>query len=367
MRALFFCILSAFAIAAYGQQPGVASHGPAAGEPQPDTSGLRLQQLLHSASELQRAGQAQQAATTLQQAEWERQGLRNRLDALQAEVERIRQIVGSKPQVLVRLQIFEVSLTKLQKLGFDVSKLPGNSAPAPDAVAKNGAAAMPSGVMDGREAKLFFEALRKDNLVRVLAEPTLVTISGQTATFQSGGKIPVPTPTKDNPLQVEYQSYGTEVQLFPEMLDNHAMRLAIQCRISELDYSSGTHIGKDTVPGFRTRDFTTHTELQIGQALLISGPTQSRVEAENSGVPVLSEVPYAGAMFRSVKERHNEIALFVLVQPEIVEPVAAPAKPVNIPATATRPGEADVRVMAGRAGSIVPAAAPRPGDNSGRR
>jgi pilus assembly protein CpaC len=345
MRALPFCVLLALSITAYGQQPGPAPRGPAPGETQPDTSGLRLQQLLHNASQLQRAGQPEQAAAVLQQAEWERQGLLNRINALQAEIERMRTIVGHRQQVLVHLQIMEVSLTKLESLGFDVTKLQGNAVGGPGDAKQANAGGAFSVIDDGSDTHGILAALRKDKLAKLLAEPTLVTISGQEATFRSGGQLAIPTPQKDGSSAAEYQFYGTEVQLKPDVLADRSVRLAIHCRVSELDHANSTRVGKDTVPGIRSRDIAADAEIKSGRTLVLCGLVQSRVEAVNSGLPWLGEIPYAGAVFRRVKETRNQIATFVLITPEILEASAAPGHVNHAapPTAAVRPTNVDVR------------------------
>ena len=321
MKVLSLCVLLALSIAAYGQQPGVAPPAPATGEAQPDTTGLRLQQLLFRASELQRAGQPEQAAIVLQQAEWERRGLLNRIDALQAEIKRIEQLVGSRQQVLVHLKVVEVSLTKLRKLGFDVTKLQGNPGKGLGGEKQAAPGGAFSVIDDGKETLQLLDKLQEGGLSKVLAEPTLVTISGQEATFHSGGKLAIPTPQKDGSLGVEYQNYGTEVQLKPDVLVDRSVRLAIRCRLSEVDYANPMQVGKDTVPSIRSRDIATDANIQNGRTLILYGLVQYRMESEKFGVPWLSEIPYAGAAFSHVKETHNEIATLVLITPELVEPL----------------------------------------------
>jgi len=180
--------------------------------------------------------------------------------------------------------------------------------------------------------------------------------------------LAIPTPQKDGSIRTEQRPYGTEVELKPEVLGNRHVRLAIHCRLSELDYANATRVGKDVVPNIRAREFTTVTESQSGQTIVFSGLTEIRVEAENRGVPVVSEIPYAGAIFRSVKETRNEVATFVLIRPELVEPSAAPAQAVTIPPTTVIPAPS-VRTYAtpGRADNVAPTAATRPSDNGGRR
>jgi Flp pilus assembly secretin CpaC len=142
----------------------------------------------------------------------------------------------------------------------------------------------------------------------------------------------------------------------------------MRCKVNELDYAAATPAGKNRVPAIRGREFSTHTELQNGQALLFTGMTQTRVETENSGVPVIGDIPYAGAVFRHVKETRNEVAMFVLICPEIIEAPGATGQAISIPPSKpSQPAGVDVRAMAGRPGSIVPSLTNRPNDNGSRR
>jgi len=334
MKRLSICILLALSIAAYGQEPGAEQRASVAGERLPDTSGERLKQLLRTADALEQAGQSTQATEVRQKADRERQALLSRIDFLQAEVERIRQVTGGSPQVIVHLKVFEVSLTKLRRLGYNLAKVLGKSVASPDA-AKDAVVGGFSVVDDGTEASRFFESLRKDNLAKIIAEPTLVTISGRRAVFNTGGQFPIPKPQKDGSTAMEWQQYGTQVELTPQMQGDHTVRLSIHFRTAELDRAISVRIGKDTVPGLLVREFMTSTELNIGQTLAFSGLNQVRVETSNSGVPIASSIPYIGSAFKSVKEERNEIAMFVLVRPEIVQALPATADAQS----ATRPAD----------------------------
>jgi pilus assembly protein CpaC len=225
--------------------------------------------------------------------------------------------VGAGTQVVMRLQIAEVSLTKLQRLGFDLARIASDSDAKPNIDSASFNAQWSAITKDGTKAKLLLDALRKDNLAKILAEPTLVTMSGKTANFNSGGELSVPKPQPDGSVTMERQN-GTMVQLTPEVLGDR-VRLTIHGRLSELDYGNMMRVGKEDVPGVHTREFSTRTELESGQTLAISGLTQVRVEAIAHGLPYISEIPYAGAILRSVKEERNEVALLILVRPEIVQ------------------------------------------------
>jgi Flp pilus assembly secretin CpaC len=339
------CVAVTLSITAYGQQTGTDPHGVAPAQLQPDSTGQRLQHLRKIAYELEQAGYRDQAAATRRQAEQERQRLLRRLDVLQAEAEQIRQAIGAGTQVVVQLQVVEVSLTKLRQMGFDVTKLPGDPDAKPNTDQTEGKAG-PFLANQGSEARQVLEALRKDNLVKVLAEPTLATLSGKTAVFNSGGKLPAPQPQKDGSVTIE-QQHGTVVEVTPEVLGDK-VHLAIHARLADPDQGNVTSVGRQAAAGNRVLEFDTRAEFKSGQTLAFRGPTEVRVEAENRGLPWGSDVPYVGALLRSVKESRNELAIFILVRPEIVQP------PSQSP-----------RVAAGSQGDVPAPQTARPANSSG--
>jgi len=322
MKILSVCILLALPITVSAQEPGAAQSLPAADEGQPDTSCERLKQLVRAADAMERSGKVEEAAEVRRKADRERQALLNRIESLQAEVERIRQVTGGSPQVIVHLRVFEVSLTKLRRLGYNLAKLQGKQVASPD-TAGDAVVGGFSVVDDGSEASRFFEAMRKDNLAKALAEPSLVTTSGRKAVFNTGGQFPIPRPQKDGSTAIEWQQYGTQVELTPRVQGDHMIRLSIHFRNADLDNANSVRIGKDTFPGLRVREFTTSTDLNNGQTLAFSGLNQVHVETTESGVPIASSIPYIGSAFKNVKEERNETAMFVLVRPEIVQSRAA--------------------------------------------
>lgn len=272
--------------------------------------------------------------------------------------------VGAGAQVAMRLQIAEVSLSKLQRMGFDLALVVGESGAKPNIDSASFHAQWSAIVQDGAKARLLFEALRKDKLAKILAEPTLVTLSGKTAVFNSGDELSVPKPQPDGSVKTERRS-GTMVQLTPEVLGDR-LRLAIHARLSELDYGHMVHVGKEDVPGVRTREFDTGVELNSGQTLAISGPPQVRAEAIAHGLPCISEIPYVGAVFRSVEEQRNEVALLILVRPEIVQSPTTASGPAAVFSQGSVPVPQTSRPI-GTSNYAPPATAHRAADEEIRR
>ncbi len=251
--------------------------------------------------------------------------------------------VGGVHQVLLHVKVMEVSRTKLRRLGFDWAKITGGNvvastisglitAATTGGVTTTGDATFSFGVVDGSAA--FFgvlEALRQDNLAKVLAEPTLVTVSGRPAFFNVGGEIPVLVPQSLGSVSIEYKKYGTQLDFVPIVLGNGHIRLEVRPRVSEIDPTRTVTIGSVSVPGLRTREVETGVEMKAGQTLAIAGLVQLRTESENRGLPWVSDLPYVGAAFRSVDNRTNEIELLILVTPELVEAVDADQLPPCVP------------------------------------
>ncbi|GAB6166968.1 pilus assembly protein N-terminal domain-containing protein [Thermostilla marina] len=271
--------------------------------------------------------------------------------------------VGGVHEVLLHVKVMEVSRTKLRELGFDWGQISGNSTvrsspsgllsavnpaqtsydPSVGIVIDNPISAVTSGgetfafsVIDGGSA--FFgvlEALRQDNLMKVLAEPTLVTVSGRPAFFQVGGEFPILVPQSLGTVSIEYKKYGTQVDFVPIVLGNGRIRLEVRPRVSEIDSARSVTINSTTVPGLRVREVDTGVEMQAGQTLAIAGLVQTRTEAERRGLPWVSDVPYLGMAFRKVMERQNEVELLILVTPELVDAMDPEEVPPCGPGTQT--------------------------------
>ena len=172
----------------------------------------------------------------------------------------------------------------------------------------------------------------------MIAEPSLVTTSGTKATFNSGGKFPIPKPQKDS-MPVEWEQYGTQVEFTPRSRRSHVC----DCRsISEWPNSTtptARRSARRRFPVFRYASLDGRGIARRPNADVLRAE-QVHVETTESGVPIASSIPYIGSAFKNVKEERNETAMFVLVRPEIVQPANAAD---NAPATVRQPGDYDVQ------------------------
>lgn len=236
--------------------------------------------------------------------------------------------VGGVQQVLLHIKVMEVSRTKLRTLGFDFADFFSDSSMIASGVAEmagqvvsgmanTGRSTFQFRIIGGGDAFYgFLEALRQDDLAKILSEPTLVTVSGRPAYFEVGGEIPYEVSQGLGAVSIEWKEYGTRVDFVPIVLGNGRLRLEVRPRVSEVD---NTRSRTSRAPAIKSREVDTGVELMAGQTLAIAGLVQTRIEAQNRGLPVVSEVPYLGALFRRVREERNEIETLVLVTPELVE------------------------------------------------
>jgi pilus assembly protein CpaC len=240
--------------------------------------------------------------------------------------------VGGAQQVMLHVKVMEVSRTKLRDLGFDFADIMEDGSFITQGVSGLLRNATATGVTTSADATLTFgivdannsffgvlSALQRNNVAKLLAEPTLVTVSGRPAYFQSGGEIPVLIPQGLGNVSVEFRPFGTQVDFVPIVLGDGRVRLEVRPRVSEIDRSLSVTLNGSVIPGFRTRQVDTGVEMRIGQTLALAGLIQTRIEANKRGLPWLSDLPYLGVPFRRVDDTVNEIELLVMVRPELAE------------------------------------------------
>ncbi|NLG42324.1 MAG: type II and III secretion system protein family protein [Phycisphaerae bacterium] len=173
------------------------------------------------------------------------------------------------------------------------------------------------------QMQVFIQALRENGLLRVLAEPNLIAISGQEAEFLAGGEIPIPVPQGMNQsITIEYREYGVKLRFTPAVMGPNAIRLKVAPEVSEPDYATAVTISGYVVPGLTQRRVETTVELAGGQTFAIGGLLSERVRGVARKVPALGDVPVLGALFSSVDYQSQETELVVLVTPELVAPLS---------------------------------------------
>jgi pilus assembly protein CpaC len=240
--------------------------------------------------------------------------------------------VGGVQQVALHVKVMEVSRTKLRQLGLDWKFVGDNVEIAQGAggilaqslITPPGAGADTVRFAIFGDASQFLgylQALRSQDLVKLLSEPTLVTMTGRPATFLSGGSFPIIVPSGLGNYTVQWREYGTRVDFVPMVLGNGTIRLEVRGSVSELDPTRGVEFQGFKVPGVAERNVDTSVELQAGQSLALAGLLQNRVESQNKGIPWLADLPTVGRFFSRVEEKANEVELLVIVTPEVIGPL----------------------------------------------
>lgn len=180
------------------------------------------------------------------------------------------------------------------------------------------------------QTQLFLRAMADNQLLSVLAEPNLVAISGETATFLAGGEFPIPVPQGNQQVTIEFREFGVRLNFTPVVRGNQMIRLRVAPEVSELDFTTAVQIEGFVVPGLTSRATETTVEMGSGQTIAIAGLLNEQSRGLASRVPGAGDIPVLGALFRSVNYRSALTELVVLVTPEIVAPLDAHQK-VRLP------------------------------------
>jgi len=172
---------------------------------------------------------------------------------------------------------------------------------------------------------MFFNILKQNNLGRLLAEPNLVTTSGQEASFLAGGLYPVPSPQPSAvgaaTVTVTYQPYGVGLKFTPTVLDGGKIAMKLEPEVSELDPSVTVQVAGFSIEGFLVRRMSSHLEVQDGQTIAMAGLLSDEDRNIVNKFPWLGDVPVLGNLFRSSSWQKQETELVVLVTPHLVKPM----------------------------------------------
>jgi pilus assembly protein CpaC len=182
------------------------------------------------------------------------------------------------------------------------------------------------------DLEVFFQALAENQYLRILASPTLIALSGEEASFLAGGEFPIPVPQSGGgaggtTITIEYKEFGVRLKFRPTVLGDGTIRLYTAPEVSEMVTS--VNIEGFQIPTLTTRKVETTIELKSGQTFAMAGLMRSKVNAINSRLPGLGDLPVIGTLFRSVRYANDETEMVVLVTADLVEPMNyAEAPPV---------------------------------------
>jgi pilus assembly protein CpaC len=247
--------------------------------------------------------------------------------------------VGGGQQVMLEVRIAEMSRTVLNRLGinfsvvntageFGVQLLGGLSSFAlgEDEIGDTLYSPDVTGLFrfisdSGVQYTGIIDFLKGNGMVKILAEPTLIAISGQTANFLAGGEFPIPELDDEGNVGVEFKPYGVELAFTPTVMSAKRISIRVEPVVSELDFSVSTTIGGATVPGILARRASTMVELADGQSFAIAGILKETSRENLSKYPGLGDIPILGALFKSKSFQKNETELVIIVTPHLVKPL----------------------------------------------
>ena len=187
----------------------------------------------------------------------------------------------------------------------------------------------------GSDLNSVIDALSQDQLVHILAEPTLTAMSGETASFLAGGEFPIPISTNNNggtfpTVTVEFKQFGVSLAFVPTVLSSGQINLKVRPEVSQLSNNGSVTINGITIPALTVRRAETTVELGSGQSFAIAGLLQDQTTITGNGVPFLGDVPIIGALFRSDGFQRQETELVIVVTPYLTRPTSDP-RAISLP------------------------------------
>lgn len=266
-------------------------------------------------------------------------------------------VVPDRGQVLLQVRIAEVDRSALQDLGAHFTRMDPFSPRGDDeGMIAPGGVVSPGGSFLGLDGpnrtfsdavnfflfhrssnvNVFIQALQSEGLFKSLAEPNLMTLPNETASFLAGGEFPYPVvqPGAQSAVTIQFQEFGIRLHFTPQITNAGAIRMEVEPEVSSLDFAGGLQIGGFQVPTLLTRRAHTVVEVQEGQTFAIAGLMDNQLSESVQKVPLLGDIPILGKLFRSSSYRQNRTELLVLVTPHLVGPdMEVPELPTGEPGT----------------------------------
>ncbi len=172
----------------------------------------------------------------------------------------------------------------------------------------------------GLDLNYAIDALDQEGFIKVLAEPNLTALTGQSANFLAGGEFPIPIPSRDG-LGIEYREFGVKLDFTPTVMSTGRISMHVRPEVSDLSSAGAIRVEGISVPSISTRRAETTVELGSGQSFAIAGLIENNVVQDANKFPGLGDIPIIGALFRSEEFRREETELLIVITPYIVRPV----------------------------------------------
>ncbi len=241
--------------------------------------------------------------------------------------------VAGSLQVNLSVRVAEVSRSAMKALGVNLSAFGQidnfrvgllSGAGAGSGAAQGGGTAEIGFNNGAVKIGAVLDALAKEHIASVLAEPNLTAMSGETASFLAGGEFPIPVLQENGQVSVEFRHFGVSLEFVPTVLSNNQINIRVKPEVSELTSQGAVQVNGISVPAVSTRRADTVVELASGQSFAIGGLIRRNVNNNVTAFPWLGEMPILGALFRSSSFQKEESELIILVTPYIVRPGSSP-------------------------------------------
>ncbi len=246
----------------------------------------------------------------------------------------------SAEQILLHVRFAEVTRTAAQQIGSSISALNvGRLDPGVEGVDRT-VETLSEGLIklflvgDNTSLEATIAALKSRGEFKSLAEPNLLALEGQEASFLAGGEFPFPViqGASTGGMTIVWKEFGIRLNFVPRVTNTGSIRLAVEPEVSSLDFANGLTISGFRIPSILSRRAKTEVELRPGQHLAIAGLLDNSILSKVEKIPILGDIPILGALFRSKDAKQNRTELLVIVTPHIVHPLdTAPALPTGEP------------------------------------
>lgn len=265
--------------------------------------------------------------------------------------------VGGPQEVQLRVKVLEVQRSKLREFGLNfavlgksatVTSTPGPITPLTALSAASGVPLATIAPLSGASPTVgvgvtgtfegFLQALKTEGLLKIQAEPVLVTRSGEAAQLDNGGEFPVPVPQSLGTVTIEWREFGVILQALPIVISPTRLKQQVYAEVSEKDVANSITLNGTTVPGISRRRVQSTVEMEFGQTLVLGGLITTRIQATTQKTAFLGELPVIGAAFSKKRYDHSEVELIIMITPEYVAsqqadqmPPAGPGRMTTFP------------------------------------
>ncbi|MCK5349912.1 MAG: type II and III secretion system protein family protein, partial [Desulfobacula sp.] len=240
--------------------------------------------------------------------------------------------VGGTHQVMLEVKIAEISRSVGRDLGINLGNVSEIGNMTVQLLSNFGASVTPAfdGLLQytGGDTtwSMLINALKNNGLIRILAEPNLVALSGHTASFLAGGEYPIPVPNEDG-ITVSFKKFGVGISFTPNVLNKDKINIKVNSGVSELDFSTAVQFSGYVVPGLSSRKAETTVELADGQSFVIAGLLSESIRENVQKFPFLGDIPVLGILFKSKSFLKSETELVIIVTPRFIKPINKETQP----------------------------------------